>query len=237
MERFEKQMLGSIAALLAVTILTGCADPTKDLQDPLAGVAKKIDEIKPVAQAGVDKVVSKSMAPDRLNGLIASTAKYGFRSNPFALSADEIKFDESQASERFLAEQGHFANSFELPEDKDDIVAQEEAQPYRRISGIVIGDAVYAILEENGQSRIIRPGMQIPDSNWTVVSINRDEVKLRRPGNVQPNEVIVRLEVAPPGIGGAGAQGGPAGGPGRGPGNGGGAPSGQFSPSGSKDDF
>lgn len=136
-----RNCLLGICSSVALVVLTGCADPTLDLQEPSAGVAKKIEAIKPTASAGVDKDVTKSMSPDRMKGLIASTAAYGSRPNPFALNADEIKFDEAQASERFLAEQGHFPNSFELPEDKEDVVLQEEAQPYRRISGIVIGDA------------------------------------------------------------------------------------------------
>lgn len=220
--KFKCSLVFGVSSAL---LLTGCADPLAALEEPTSGVAKKIEEIKPSADAGVDKDVSKSMSPDRLKGLIASTAAYGFRDNPFALSADELKFDESQASERFLAEQGHFPNSFELPEDKEDVVVQEEPQPYRRISGIVIGDAVYAILEENGQSRIIRPGMQIPETNWVVVSINRDEVKLRRSGNVSPNEVTVRLEVAPPGVSTGSGLGGPP--PGGGRGGPGGAPGGK----------
>ncbi len=213
-------------------LLVGCADQTANLSEPLPTSIKKIQAVTPSAMAGVDKDISKSMGPDRMKGLIAATARYGYRSNPFALSADELKFDQLQTSERFLAESGHFPNSFELPEDKPEDVITQEEQPYRRISGIVIGDAIYAILEENGRSTIIRPGSTIPDTNWVVVSIDRDGVTLRRSGNIQPNEITVRLEVAPPGSGGGGATGaggstgGPAGGrggfmgPGNGPGNG-----------------
>ncbi|MEI7575249.1 MAG: hypothetical protein WCK51_00010 [Armatimonadota bacterium] len=204
---------GNFLVLACMVLVVGCADPTKDLTEPTASSIKKIDAIKPTAQAGIDKDVSKSMNPDRLKGLIAATSRFGSRSNPFELSADELRFDEFQASEKFLSDAGHFPNSFELPEDKAEEVVTQEAQPYRRISGIVIGDAVYAILEQDGRSTIIRPGMQIPDTNWFVVSINRDGVTLRRSGNVLPNEVTVRLEVAPPGMSsGAPAGGAPGGG-------------------------
>jgi hypothetical protein len=210
MKTFASNAISGLALVFIGASLFGCADQTANLEDPLPTTIKKIEAVKPTALAGIDKDVSKSMSPDRLKGLIASTARYGYRSNPFALSSDELRFDELQASERFLSESGHFANSFELPEDKaEDVVTQEE-QPYRRISGIVIGDAVYAILEENGRSTIIRPGSKIPDTNWTVVAINRDGVTLRRSGNIQPNEITVRLEVAPPGMGG-GAMGAPSG--------------------------
>lgn len=213
----------AIPGVLAGLLLVGCADQTANLADPLPTSIKKIQAVTPSAMAGVDKQISKSLSPERMKGLIASAARYGYRSNPFALSADEIKFDELQASERFLSESGHFPNSFELPEDKPEDVVTQEEQPYRRISGIVIGDAVYAILEENGRSTIIRPGSKIPDTNWVVVSIDRDGVTLRRSGNIQPNEITVRLEVAPPGFGGGAATGGPVGGGsgGRGPGPGG----------------
>ncbi len=225
--KLKNAVVGS-TSLLVLCLLSGCSDPNSAIEEPSAGVVKKIEAIQPAAAAGIDKSVSKSMSPDRMKGLIASTASYGHRDNPFALNSDERKFDDLQASERFLSEQGHFSNSFELPEDKDDAVVVEEAQPYRRISGIVIGDAIYAILEENGRSTIIRPGSTIPDTEWVVVSINRDEVKLRRSGKTLPNEVTVRLEVAPPGIGGGGApagggngglagMGGAPGGPGGGP--------------------
>jgi hypothetical protein len=212
------------SALVACVSLfvPGCADLTANLEDPKPTTIKKIQDVKPNAPAGVDKDVSKFMNPERMKGLIASTVRFGSRENPFSLSGDEMKFDELQASERFLAESGHFPNSFELPEDKEDIFIAQEQQPYRRISGIVIGDAVYAILEENGRSTIIRPGTTIPDTNWVVVAIDRDGVTLRRSGNIQPNEVVVRLEVAPPGMGGASSGGGmPAGKPGGAPGGGG----------------
>jgi hypothetical protein len=210
----EKNSVVSLQVGLVLSLavgIAGCADLTANLEDPQPTTIKKVQEVKPNALAGVDKDVSKSMSPDRMKGLIASTARFGARGNPFALSGEEIRFDELQASERFLSESGHFPNSFELPEDKDDVFIAQEEQPYRRISGIVIGDAVYAILEENGRSTIIRPGTKIPDTDWVVVAIDRDGVTLRRGGNVQPNEVVVRLEVAPPGLGG-GTQGGAPGG-------------------------
>jgi hypothetical protein len=225
----EKNSVVSLQFGLVLSLavgIAGCADLTANLEDPQPTTIKKVQEVKPNALAGVDKDVSKSMSPDRMKGLIASTARFGARGNPFALSGEEIRFDELQASERFLSESGHFPNSFELPEDKDDVFVAQEEQPYRRISGIVIGDAVYAILEENGRSTIIRPGTTIPDTNWVVVAIDRDGVTLRRSGNIQPNEVIVRLEVAPPGMGGTPYGGGVPGGGGPTGGRPGGLPGG-----------
>ena len=85
---------------------------------------------------------------------------------------------------------------------------QVEPQPYRRLSGILIGDSVLAILEEGGKSTIVRPGMMIPDTNWRVVSIDKDKAILRREGPQLPHEVEVRLEVGMPGFTNTGNQGG-----------------------------
>lgn len=218
----------SFALAIAVLSIQGCGDPTSALEQLPARQTDKTKAYLPTAYAGVNKDISKSQNPDRLKSLVASTSRFGSRENPFRLSAEELSFDKLQAAEKLLAEQGSFGSTFELPEDKEEQVVAEEAQPYRRISGIIIGDAVYAILEQNGRSYIIRPGSDIPDTSWKVASIDRDRVILRRSGNVSPNEIEVRLELPPPGMGGGqGApQGGaPAGGPPRG-GRGGGMPAG-----------
>jgi uncharacterized membrane protein YgcG len=220
-----------ILAVSFAVVLTGCKDPNDELLDLPTGSSKKSNaEYTPSAVAGIRKDLTKSQDPNRLKGLIASTSRFGRRQNPFALSADELSFDKSQASEKFLAEDGNFGTRFELPEDKEPTVVAMEPQPYRRLSGIVIGDAVYALLEENGVTTIIRPGMRIPNSSWRVASIDRDKAVFVRDGNTLPKEIEVRLEVAPPGFGSGGGGavgGGAAGGGGRaGGGRAGGGPAG-----------
>lgn len=205
--------LWSVGIVVSVLGIQGCADPTASLEELPARQADKTKAYLPSAFAGVNKDVSKSQSPDRLKGLVSSSARFGSRQNPFQLNPEELSFDKLQAAEKLLAEQGSFGSTFELPEDKEEQVVAEEAQPYRRISGIIIGDAVYAILEQNGRSYIIRPGSEIPDTNWRVASIDRDRVILRRSGNVQPNEIEVRLELPPPGMGTQGANPGGSGGP------------------------
>jgi hypothetical protein len=214
-----------MALPLILVSLAGCADPNDQLiEQPSGLVKKKIIDYTPNVIAGIQKDLTKSQDPTRLKGLIASSSRFGHRQNPFALSKDELSFDKAQASEKFLAEGGTFAASFELPEDTlpTTLTVALEPQPYRRLSGIVIGDAVYAILEEGGRSYIIRPGMRLPDSSWRVASIDRDKAVFVRDGNTLPKEIEVRLEVAPPGLGGGGAGGGGgrAGGGGGGPASG-----------------
>jgi hypothetical protein len=196
-----------IVVLFTCAMLAGCKNPNDDLMSP-ASVPSKIEkDYLPDASAGVSKDVTKSMDVNRLKGLVASAARFRSRGNPFALNASELKFDRDQASEKLLSEGGDFGTAFELPEDKAPEVVVEEAQPYRRLSGIVVGDAVYAILEQGGKSFIIKPGDRIPDSDWRVVSIDKNKAVLRRDGNVKPNEIEVRIEVIPPFLnqGGAGA--------------------------------
>ena len=215
MNKNSKWLPVSVVMIASALLITGCDDPNSQLMETPVTSGKVPKEYVPSARAGVWKDISKSLDPNRSKGLIASTARFGYRQNPFALSAEEIAFDKSQASERFVSEDGFFSASFELPEDKTELVVVEEAQPYRRLSGIVIGDAVYAILEQNGQSTIIYPGMLIPNTNWRVASIDRDKAILRREGPTRPNEVEVRLEVSSPfsNAGGAAAGGPAAGGP------------------------
>lgn len=205
--------------------LVGCANPNDQLQEtnPTAGKMEK--DYSPTAAAGVQKDITKSMDPKRLAAVVAAAARFGpGRANPFALKSDEVAFDQSQAAEKVYIEGGNFGALYQLPESKlPGEGVQVEEQPYRRLSGILIGDSVLAILEDNGKSTIIRPGMMIPDSNWRVVSIDRDKAILRRDGNVLPKEVEVRLEIGMPSSGGNTGNAGPGGGPGM-PGGPNGAP-------------
>lgn len=213
--------------------LVGCADPNKNIQPttPIGGRESK--DYTPTAMAGVSKDITKSTDIGRIKPYIASTVRFGHRSNPFALNGEEISFDRAQASERIVIEGGSFGELYQLPDDTLPVAEPMEPQPYRRLSGILIGDSVLAIFEEGNKSTIVRPGMMIPDTNWRVISIDRDKLILRREGSTRmPREVEVRLEVGMPfqgGNPGAGQQGqgrgpgAPGGGPGTGKAGGGGA--------------
>ena len=232
MKSFGKSL--AILGLIASFGLVGCSDPNKNLVEttPIPGQQDKPYE--PSALAGVYKDISKTQTADRLNPLVASTARFGHRSNPFAMNASELSFDRAQAAERIIIEGGSFGSMYDEPEDKLPVAEPFELQPYRRLSGILIGDSVLAILEEGGKSLIVRPGMMIPDTNWRVISIDRDKAILRREGSPRmPREVEVRLEIGLPfqggNSGGGQNQGGGAPPPGGGRGggkNGGGAATG-----------
>lgn len=225
--------LAVLAASLVGCNLTGAIKPA----DPFpAGVAGK-GEFTPNSDAGLG--VTPAADPAKLTKLVATRDRAGSfgmaRSDPFALTTQEKYFETQQQTERFFGGGSGFGNYLTPKPDTDEQVVPLEEQPYRRLSGIVVGDSVLAILEENGTSTIITPGMRIPNTPWTVVSIDQDKAVLRRSGKVRPTQIVVRLETprdGAPGAGGAngggpggGYPGGPPGGgyPGGPPGRGGGA--------------
>lgn len=94
----------------------------------------------------------------------------------------------------------------------------------RRVSGIMSGDGVYAILETGSDVEIVKPGSQTKDG-YRVVSINVDSVKLqKREGNYLLTQTVPLTDVPVGGAQTAGFNGGMMGGrPGAGgfPGRGG----------------
>ncbi len=221
----KKQIVYHFVLLAAVGAVAGCGAP--EIGDTTVPTVPKMPEAyAPKAKAGVPV----AQAPDtgQLKPLIASTARFGSRSNPFLLQSNEIKFDQSQAAERLFLQEGSFSLNYKEPEFREPELLPEEPQPYRRLMGVVIGDAIVAILETDGQAPLlIRPGMRIPDTDWVVVSIDEEKAVLRRTTNQRPKEVVVRLEQPRPGFGagaaGAGAPGPGGFGPGAGPSAGGAA--------------
>lgn len=100
--------------------------------------------------------------------------------------------------------------------------------PGRRVSGIMSGEGVFAILEGAGDVEIVKPGSETKDG-YRVVSINADSVKLqKKEGNVLRTQVVMLSDIPPgaqtasyqpgggfgePGMPGRPGFGGPAGGP------------------------
>lgn len=158
---------------------------------------------------------------------VVATRYGGPRADPFALKPAEKAFEIEQNTNRLLGTMGGFVVEYTPPVEKapnEGLVP--EPQPYRRLSGIIIGDSVYAIMdgEPGTPAAILRPGSKVPNTDWVVASIDADKAVLRRTGNKLPRVITVRLESPPPSMGGgAPAGGGPAGG---GSPLGGGAPSG-----------
>lgn len=214
-----------LTALLLTTVavaVVGCVPPASEEYTPVS--VRAVKPYTPTALAGLPVAVSTD--PKALDALIARSARFGRRSDPFLLLQNEVQFERSQTAERLFADQGSFNLEYQPPvaPNPGESGVVIEAQPYRRLSGIVIGDAVVGILETQGQDAIlIRPGQFIPGTDWRVVLINEDRAVLRRAGNRLPKEVTVNLELPPPGFGPSG--GGRTGRP-QGDGSGGAAPSG-----------
>lgn len=228
---FRALALGAI-----IVALVGCgggSPPVSSSPAPSTTSTSSTTYTPPNVDAGVP--VERSADEKPYKALVASSGKYGYRPDPFALSKEEQEYDRQQNAERVISTMGGFRVDFELPPEKDESVQIQEPQPYRRLAGIVVGDSVLAIIDMgNGQPvEIIRPGMKVPNTEWTVVSIDQDKAVLHRDGRVAPHTVTVRLESPPAGVGGnsgfnPGGMGAPGGNGARGPkmGTPGGAPGG-----------
>lgn len=81
--------------------------------------------------------------------------------------------------------------------------------PNRRVSGIMSGEGVFAILESGaGEPEIVKPGMQTSDG-YTVVSINVDSVKLqKKEGNLIYTQVVPLSDLPTNPSAGGGGMGG-----------------------------
>lgn len=214
--------ISPLILVAGVLITAGCAAP----EEETASVRPSGRVVKPyVPSSAAGLPVTVKVDPNALKPLLARAARFGSRSNPFLLRKDEIVFERNQTVERLFTQDGDFPVTFD-PSTPPPVVVVEEAQPYRRLSGIVIGEAVIGILETQGQPTIlIRPGQLIPGTDWTVVSLNEDRAVLRRPGNRRPNQVTVKLEQPPAGFAAAGGGTGTSGrAEGAGGGRGGGPP-------------
>lgn len=219
------------AALLAASILaTGCGGgASTDTGAASSSTTAAATASGPKLNLDVPAGITITAPTDASNKqLIALAQQHGFSAsgNPFALTASEKSFDTSQIAVNLVSNNGHMG--FMGPDSEPaPVVPVLEEQPYRRLSGISIGNAVYAILQigtDNSNAQIIYPGAQVKGTDWTVVSINGDYAVLSRPGDKLPHEIQVRLEQPPLGSqpsnsgGGSGpAGGGQPGGPGRGP--------------------
>lgn len=88
--------------------------------------------------------------------------------------------------------------------------------PLRRVSGIMSGDGVFAIIDNGGDDQeIVKPGMETKDG-YKVVSINPDSVKLqKKEGNIIRTQIVPLSDISTtPTAGGGGMAGmaGPGGG-------------------------
>lgn len=210
--------VGLLTGLSLVGCKTGTTDPNaSQAPAPKTAAAPKVN-------FGTDVGIPLDPQTDSATQLHNLYAQLDVRprQDPFSLTPQEIAYDKAQQSERLVQQEGQLAPMFEVPPPPDDTPPYEEPQPYRRVSGILVGDSVLAIIEMGeGAPVIVRPGMYVPNTPWFVVSIDEEKVVLRRQGAVNPKEITIRLEQRPPNMGGGGAglggaaQGGGAAGSGR----------------------
>jgi len=208
----NKQRTLLICALgLISAALVGCGGggggAAAQASSPSTTPSSTSTDYKPLnVDAGIP--VDRSTDDKPYKALVASSSKYGFRPDPFALTSAEAAYDHQQNAERVLSTMGGFTTEYQLPEETAVQVTPEEPQPYRRLAGIIVGDSVLAILDTGSGIQIIRPGMKIPNTEWTVVSIDQDKAVLHRDGDIRPHTVTVRLESPPAGVGSATGFGG-----------------------------
>lgn len=219
-----KRICGGALALAFGIVAIGCQEASLPLTTPV--VTLPPNEFDPGVDAGWNKVVKGDAT--QLASLKTRTSgnhgqSFAPRNDPFALMAEERAFHINQSSERVLSENGGFTMDYvePPPPDTTEVI---EPQPYRRLAGVIVGESVLGLIDmgDGRPLEIIRPGQRIPNSEWTVVSIDEEKAILRRSGNRLPRQIVVRLESPPfnPNQGGGGGPAGP-GGPGFGPGGGG----------------
>lgn len=204
--------LTSLGVLAGLAVgLVGCGSATDSITAPAAlAMPKDITENPQLsAEAGVPipEAADPAFAETRK---IAEERPFAVRGDAFALLGPEKVFDRQQRAELLFGKLSGFSVEWEPPVEKPDPEEEREPQPYRRLAGILLGDAVMALIEmEDGQTYQVRPGQQIPNSEWSVFSIDSEKAILRRKGNKLPKEIAVPLESRRSGGGGGGA---PAGG-------------------------
>jgi hypothetical protein len=213
--RNEMPKVLSLVALVALGVVTvGCGDVGDTSKVALGTRPTKAEMPKTSpAEAGVEAVVDTTPTSAPLE--IAKRRSFGARGDAFALLPVERVFDQQQTSARLIAEGGGHPSYFAPTEEAVVAPVVTETLPLWRLSGVVIGDGVAALLDMGGRVIDIRPGMKIPDTDWVVASIDAEKAVLRREGNKLPHVFVVPLQGtnAPTGGGGTGGgKGGPAGG-------------------------
>lgn len=206
-----------LLCVLAFAALAGCQENSAGYGAITATTPQK-PELDLSAPQGVP--VAQSAPVDAVK--LAATRPLGARSNPFALTPEESAFNQSQTGERVLGLFGGYAleitPTLDDPEDAPPVI---EPVPNWRLSGVLIGTGVMALLDTGAVTYEIRPGMMVPGTEWRVVSIDADRALLAREGNRLPKEFYVGLSgpitgdgvtVAGGGAAGGGAPGGGAGG-------------------------
>lgn len=176
-------------------LMAGCGGGVEDdlPSGPTSVPAKAKEQPNVTAEAGIPFGVTGNGFAETME--VAKAKNFAIREDPFALRPNEVRYNNSQRSERLIGDLGGFITVWEPPEEKPDPEQVREPQPYRRLSGVILGDAVLALIEmEDGNTYMVRPGQQIPNSEWSVYSITAERAILRRKSTKLPTEVAVNLE-------------------------------------------
>ena len=143
--------------------------------------------------------------------------------NAFALTGEEVNFNLEQWTESFVSNGGYVLEIEPTMDDPGSEPPVVEPVPNWRLSGVLIGTGVMALLDTGPRTYEIRPGMMVPGTEWRVVSIDSDRALLARDNNKLPKEFYVGLSgpITGPGVtiqggGGGGGATGPSGGTGGG---------------------
>jgi hypothetical protein len=193
---YLKTFIGLSLSVAAIGSIVGCGgadDDSVGVSGTKLDVNKfeKDSKLSPGADAGVE--VTREVGLDPQLKTLAARANFGSRIDPFALLAVEAKYDRTQAAERFVQQAGGFMLEWTPPEPPPPEVI--EPQPYRRLAGVMVGESVVALIDMgDGRLLIVRPGQQIGNTEWTVVSIDMEKAIIRRSGNKKPKEVVVPLQ-------------------------------------------
>lgn len=193
--------------------LAGCDVGDKD---------KTLSRTKPIqlkpekqpAEAGLNAEVDAS--PENNVLALASRKYFRPRADAFALLPSERIFERDQMTARLMSEGGGYQNLFVMPDQVAAVAPITEPPPAWRLSGVVISDGVAALLDMGGKVIDIHPGMKVPDTEWTVVSIDSERAVLRRDNGKLPRMFVVPLQSGfDQGTQGSGGGGGNLGGGGK----------------------
>ncbi|MBS1723520.1 MAG: hypothetical protein JSS66_11265 [Armatimonadetes bacterium] len=205
-----------ILIALGAGVLAGGCDVGDKSPQPLRTAEINAKDPKFAAEAGLNATVDAT--PPFQPMQLAKSKYFGSRGDAFALLPAERAFNGSQLAANLVSKGGGFSAMFTEPEEVVEAAPVTEPLPLWRLAGVVIGDGVSALLDMGTRTIDIRPGMKIPDTDWTVVSIDSDKAVLKR-ANKLPHTFTVPLQSK--NAGGGGGTGGGTGGSGGGTGGGG----------------
>lgn len=213
------------AALIALAVIGTACMPDVPTDDQPTLSRFTAPELNLSAEAGREANITADPG-NKSTFDLANSMDFGGRADPFALLAVEKIYDRQQASERVLSDfGGSFSVFYEPPPPPPDETTVMAPTPQGwRLSAVLIGDGIGALLERSpGDTIEIRPGMQIPGTEWTVASIDEERAVLRRSADMRPSTFVVRLQSRGADFGGGGGGGGNTGGGGGGGRSGGGS--------------